>query len=233
MLPSPIAEPAIATITESRLLKFSLGAISITVFSFYKARSARADRIVPETGFRRKLPDSVVDRELEAEPAFPVGHGLRTGNFPPDFRVDLRKEGVGVFHHCVDVGQIEPVGIIHHPRVHLSAAYHETPAFLLRLAAASACRQSLLRFMQRLLGRMHADHPFREIPAAAAVSTLISLTAAAAAFFITCYRDLPSGPVLVCVLFAFFLFSLPLRFLVTFLRGHSLSFGRPGSRLRQ
>ena len=86
---------------------------------------------------------------------------------------------------------------------------------------------------QMILPGLTALRLVRKIPAAAAVSTLISLTAAAAAFFITCYRDLPSGPVLVCVLFAFFLFSLPLRFLITFLRGHSLSFGRPGSRLRQ
>lgn len=85
---------------------------------------------------------------------------------------------------------------------------------------------------QMILPGLTALRLVRKIPAAAAVSILISLAAAAAAFLITCYRDLPSGPVLVCVLFAFFLISLPLRPFKAFLRRRFLSFGRPGSRLR-
>lgn len=64
---------------------------------------------------------------------------------------------------------------------------------------------------QLILPGLTAFRLARRLPSATVVALLLSTTAAVAAFFITYRFDLPSGPVLVCVLFAFYLVSLPLK----------------------
>lgn len=64
---------------------------------------------------------------------------------------------------------------------------------------------------QLILPGLTAFRLVRRLPAATAVAATVSLTAAVSAFALTYRFDLPSGPVLVCVLFLFFLLSLPVR----------------------
>lgn len=66
---------------------------------------------------------------------------------------------------------------------------------------------------QLILPGLTAFRWVKRLPAAIALSLIFSVTASVIAFFITYWWDLPSGSVLVCLLFLFFIISLPVGWL--------------------